>query len=245
MGHNKTSCKNPRVVPEPQPKKMDRPRLEPNLLNWLGTKRGSRAGGRAGGGRSRGGGRGSSGRGNRGGCRGSGEGVQTEYGEGTSEFSKCEPQHVVIPNVVSEKDESPDFHMDISITIDKLRKYYYTREEIMDCLGLSKAELQQIEVEELPITQVLGDEEMMNEEDGIDELGMGEVMVNDELMDGEREIPITQKLNQVRRRPIKRSKVNQVRRRKPSERITEIKLQKVVAVKNGKGMSSSNPLSIE
>nr|KAJ0209769.1 hypothetical protein LSAT_V11C400159690 [Lactuca sativa] len=165
--------------------------------------------------------------------------------------------------------------MDISITIDNLRKSYYTTEDIMDCLGLSEAKLQQIEglglseakvqpiedvdvamsqdvgiasqitVEELPITQVLGDEERMNKEDGIDEPGMGEVMMNDERMDGEREILITQQLNQVRRRPTKRSRVNQVRRRKPSERITDIKLQKVVAVKNGKGMSSSNPLSLE
>ncbi|CAI9271375.1 unnamed protein product [Lactuca saligna] len=128
-GHNKTSCKNPIVVPEPQPKKkMGRPRLEPNLLNWSGTKTGSkgggRAGGRVGGGRSRGGGRGSSGRGNRGGGRGSSEGVQTEYGEGTSEFPKCEPELVAIPNVESENDASPYFHNHMSLTIDNLRNLY-------------------------------------------------------------------------------------------------------------------------
>ncbi|CAI9299531.1 unnamed protein product [Lactuca saligna] len=161
------------------------------------TKKGSRSGGRVGGGRSRGGGRGSSGRGNRGGGRGSSEGVQTEYGEGTSEFPKCEPEVVVIPNVKSENvesenDASPDFHNHISLTTDNLRKSLYTTEEVMDCLGLSEAELEQIEglglseaevqqiedvdvamsqdvgiasqitVEELPTNQVLGDEEMMN-----------------------------------------------------------------------------------
>ncbi|CAI9303766.1 unnamed protein product [Lactuca saligna] len=208
-GHNKTSCKNPIVALEPQPKKkMDRPKLEPDLVNWSGTKTGSRGGGRAGGrvggGRSRGGGKGSSRRGNRGGGRGFSEGVQTKYGEGTSEFPKCEPEVVVIPNVESENDASPDFHNHISLTIDNLRKSLYTTEEIMDCLGLSEAELQQIDglglseaevqkiedvdvamsqdvgiasqiiVEELPTNQVLGDEERMNGEDGIDEPGMGE-----------------------------------------------------------------------
>nr|KAJ0218924.1 hypothetical protein LSAT_V11C300146390 [Lactuca sativa] len=103
----------------------------------------------------------------------------------------------------------------------------------------------QITVEQLPTTQALRDGERMNEEDDIDEPGMGEVTMNEERMDGEREIPFTQQLNQVRRSPIKRSKVNQVRRRKPPERITKIKLQKVVVFKNGKGMSSSNPLSLE
>ncbi|CAI9281539.1 unnamed protein product [Lactuca saligna] len=236
---------------------------------------GGRAGGRVGGGRSRGSGRGSSGRGNRGGVRGFSEGVQTEYGEGTSEFPKCEPELVAIPNVESENDASQDFHNHISLTIDNLRKSLYTTEEIMDCLGLSEAELQQIEglglseaevqqnedvdvamsqdvgiasqitVEELPTNQLLGDEERMNEEDSIDKPGMGEVMTNEERMDSEREIPITQQLNQVIRRTTKRSKVNQVRRRKPSERIIEIKLEKVVVVKNGKEMSSSNPLSLD
>nr|KAJ0198726.1 hypothetical protein LSAT_V11C600327810 [Lactuca sativa] len=209
-GHNKTSCKNPTVVPEPQPKKkMGRPRLEPDLVNWSGTKTGSRGGGRAGGrvggGRSRGGGRGSSGRGNRGGAipNVESEGVQTEYGKGTSEFPKCEPEDVAIPNVESENDASPDLQ-EISLTIDNLRKSLYTTEEIMDCLGLTEAELQEIEglgvseaevqqiedvdvamsqdvgiasqitVEELPTNHVLGDEERMNGEDGIDEPGMGE-----------------------------------------------------------------------
>ncbi|KAL7600142.1 hypothetical protein Lser_V15G22071 [Lactuca serriola] len=216
-GHNKTSCKNPTVVPEPQPKKkMGRPRLEPDLVNWSGTKTGSRGGGRAGGraggrvggGRSRGGGRGSSGRGNRGGAipNVESEGVQTEYGKGTSEFPKCEPEDVAIPNVESENDASPDLQ-EISLTIDNLRKSLYTTEEIMDCLGLTEAELQEIEglgvseaevqqiedvdvamsqdvgiasqitVEELPTNHVLGDEERMNGEDGIDEPGMGEIPV--------------------------------------------------------------------
>ena len=55
---------------------------------------------------------------------------------------------------MSEKDESPDFHMDISITIDNLRKSYYTAEEIMDYLGISEAELQQIEGLGLSETEV-------------------------------------------------------------------------------------------
>nr|KAJ0221643.1 hypothetical protein LSAT_V11C200070650 [Lactuca sativa] len=119
------------------------------------------------------------------------------------------PEVVAIPNVESENvesenDASPDFQNHISLTIDNLRKSLYTTEEIMDCLGLSEDELQQIEglglseaevqqiedvdvamsqdvriasqltVEELPTNQVLGDEERMNGEDGIDESGMGE-----------------------------------------------------------------------
>ncbi|CAI9295736.1 unnamed protein product [Lactuca saligna] len=123
------SVKRRRHVSENQ----DKPRLEPDLLNWLGTKRGIKGDGRAGGGRSRGGGRGSS------------KGVQIEYEEGTYELPKCEPEHVTIQNVESENDASPDFHNHISITIDNLRKSLYTTEQIMDYLGLSEAELQQIE----------------------------------------------------------------------------------------------------
>ena len=34
-GHNKVSCKNPTVIPEPQPKKkMGRPRVEPDIYHW-------------------------------------------------------------------------------------------------------------------------------------------------------------------------------------------------------------------
>ncbi|CAI9271552.1 unnamed protein product [Lactuca saligna] len=158
-------------------KKKGMPRLEPDLLNWSRTKRGSRGGRRDGGGRSKGGGR--------------------------------------------------------DLVKESKMKSLYTTEEIMDCLGLSEAELQQIkglglseekvqQIEDvdvvisqdvgisiqITIDQALGDEEMMNEEDGIDEPGMSEVMRTEERMDGEREIPITQQSNQLRRRPTKRSKVN-------------------------------------
>ncbi|CAI9299450.1 unnamed protein product [Lactuca saligna] len=34
-GHNKVSCKNLKVIPEPKPKKkMGRPKLDPNLIHW-------------------------------------------------------------------------------------------------------------------------------------------------------------------------------------------------------------------
>nr|KAJ0210021.1 hypothetical protein LSAT_V11C400214720 [Lactuca sativa] len=162
-GHNKTSCKNPIVVPEPQPKKkIGRPRLEPDLLNWSGTKTGSRGGGRSGGrvggGRSRG---------------VVGDLVEeaievvawdlvkeSKHGEGTSEFPKCEPELVDIPNIESENDASPNFHNHISLTIDNLRKSLYTIEEIMDCLGLSlglsEAEVQQIEDVDVSMSQDVG-----------------------------------------------------------------------------------------
>ncbi|CAI9290681.1 unnamed protein product [Lactuca saligna] len=179
---------------------MGRPRLELELLNCSGTKRVSGGGGRgkgyggrgsSGRGRNRGGGRGSGGRGfsekgNRGGDRGSGEGAQIEHCEGTSEFPKCWPKNVVIPNVESENDVSPYVHNDIRISIYNLMESKYTIEEIMDVLGISEAKIEQFEdvdvnmsqvvgiaiqitIKELPITQALGDEERMNEEDGIDE----------------------------------------------------------------------------
>ncbi|KAI3720870.1 hypothetical protein L2E82_31868 [Cichorium intybus] len=57
-GHNKLSCKNPKVIPDPKPKKkMGRPRLDPDLNHWTKSGKGLKRGGRA----TRGGGRGNRG----------------------------------------------------------------------------------------------------------------------------------------------------------------------------------------
>ncbi|CAI9294403.1 unnamed protein product [Lactuca saligna] len=49
-GHNKKTCKNPHVEPDPKPnKKIGRPRLDPSLTQWTRHSRGGRRGNRGGG----------------------------------------------------------------------------------------------------------------------------------------------------------------------------------------------------
>nr|KAJ0199903.1 hypothetical protein LSAT_V11C600319840 [Lactuca sativa] len=145
-GHNKASCKNPKVVPEPKPKKkMGRPKLDPDLTNWTRSRRGDRGRGTGSNRRGkRGGGRGSGGRGNRG--RGN-----TKFGEGTSNLDE---ENVVTPTVESDNEEARDvespevddeIRVDVKSDIDFIRQSNYTTQEILDCLGINEEELYEFE----------------------------------------------------------------------------------------------------
>lgn len=132
-GHNKTSCKNPKVVPEPQPKKkMGRPRLEPDLLNWSGTRRGGRGGVRGAG---RGGGRGKRGA--------TSEAKANEKATDTGATSEAKGDGLTEDDTVTD---------DIQGVIKDMRESHYTSEEIMDCLGLTEDEYNQFAgIKEVPV----------------------------------------------------------------------------------------------
>nr|KAJ0205778.1 hypothetical protein LSAT_V11C500284100 [Lactuca sativa] len=332
-GHNKASCKNPKVVPTPKPKnKMGRPKLDPDLTNWTGSRRGDRGGniesGRRG---KRGGGRGSGGRG-----RGN-----TKFGEGTSNLDE---ENVVTPTVESDNEEARDvespevddeIRVDVKSDINFMRQSNYTTQDILDCLGINEEELYECEglkhvpVElnisqgfefpsQLTIETLTGNEEGMEQEgleimnqdgmdpegiveedigiEGIDEEGMEQEGMDQEGMnqdgmgaqgldqEGFNENDIGEEgmeqegmdqdgMNQdgMGAQGLDQEGINEngigeegmeqegmdqeglvvedmgrrpkLRKRKTSERITKIQLKKLVVVKNGKGMSSSNPLS--
>ena len=81
MGHNRVSCKNPQVIPDPKPKKkMGRPKLNPELNHWRRGTRGPKRGGQRGGGQRGGGQRGGGQR--SGGQRSAGQSSAAESGGG-------------------------------------------------------------------------------------------------------------------------------------------------------------------
>ncbi|KAL7592288.1 ATP-dependent RNA helicase DBP2-like [Lactuca sativa] len=146
MGHNRTSCKNPKDVPEPKPKKkIGRPKLDLDLANLIGCRRGDRGGrGNRGGGRGSGrrgnrcGGRGSGGRGKRGGVMGCGGRVNKNFGEGTSKFPNIESENEVTPTV---DNEAFGFHS--QITVDIGSEGQPPGVEVMDQEGMGEEDMDQ------------------------------------------------------------------------------------------------------
>ena len=124
---------------------MGRPKLDPDLTNWTGSRRGDRGGGTRSGRRGkRGGGRGSGGRGNRG-------RVNTKFGEGTSNLDE---ENVVNPTIENDNEEARDVESpevddeirgDVKSDIDFMRQSNYTAQEILDCLGINEEELYEFE----------------------------------------------------------------------------------------------------
>ncbi|CAI9280085.1 unnamed protein product [Lactuca saligna] len=194
-GHNKASCKNPKVVPEPKPKKkIGRPKLDPDLTNWIGSRRGDRGGGTGYGRRGkRGGGRGSGGRGK----RGSGN---TKFGEVTSNLDE---ENVVTPTVESDNEEAKDMEslevddeirVDVKSDIDFMRQSNYTTQEILECLGINEEELYEFEgLKHVPVdlnisqgfefpSQLTVETLTENEEEGMDEEGMEQEGMNQDGM---------------------------------------------------------------
>ncbi|CAI9298269.1 unnamed protein product [Lactuca saligna] len=218
-GHNKASCKNPKVTPEPKPKqKMGRPRLDPNISHW--TRGGVRGGVRG----SRGGARGS--RGGRGGNRGgavgnTGGGVAEVEGGGVAEV---------------EDDTIPEKYLvHLWKAMQDLKLSRYSTEEIKKSLSLTDSHMKQLNDYNDTIEQVLP---MSMEE---------EYPPQTETQDGDEEnIPETQPeseeeeegINDTHELPVH---LRIVKKRRPSERIVKTKLKKMGCV----GTSSNSPLELD
>nr|KAJ0213277.1 hypothetical protein LSAT_V11C400223860 [Lactuca sativa] len=186
-GHNKASCKNLKVVPEPKTKKKKgRPKLDPDLTNWTGSRKGDRDGGTRSDRRGKiGGSRGSGGRGKRG--RGN-----TKFGEGTSNLDE---ENVATPIVESDNEEARDveslevddeIRVDVKSDIDFMRQSNYTTQEILDCLGINEEELYEFEgLKHVPVdlnisqgfefpSQLTIETLTENEEEGMEQEGMNQ-----------------------------------------------------------------------
>ncbi|KAL4587600.1 hypothetical protein LXL04_000472 [Taraxacum kok-saghyz] len=269
-GHNARSCKNPKVVPQPKPKgKMGRPRLDPNLNHWTRGGRGPKRGGRG----MRG--RGEKGESNRGeSSRVQDDFTQgsvpyddfTQFLNENVDFKHdvqdAVPEHDVhdvqdVQDAVPEHDvhdvqvvqdavPEHDVHdvqdvqdegdgMDISDMdelinqIRSVRESGYTDEVIMNCVGISASQLKELDEivasqEKLMVdvaeSQSVPETQPLGHEEGIGET------VDESLPDSQ----VMKKL------PV---------RRKPSQRITKMKLKKHVVDKQGRGMSAEKPLALE
>lgn len=140
-GHNKASCKNPKVTPEPRPKKkMGRPRVDPDISHWI-----------------RGGGRGprGCGRGSRGGGRVSrGDGVAAkEKGKQVMEEMRGNMKMGVSEGSARIEEAAA---IDLQGTINDMKNSKYSDEEIRMALGITEEEMEEIfgDNEVVPETQV-------------------------------------------------------------------------------------------
>ncbi|KAL4578632.1 hypothetical protein LXL04_014759 [Taraxacum kok-saghyz] len=248
-GHNARSCKNPKVVPQPKPKgKMGRPRLDPNLNHWTRGGRGPKSGGRGMRGR---GGRGES-------NRGESSRVQdddfTQFLNENVDFKQDNiPQDVqdVVPEQDRDEGDDPEQDrdegdgpepdrdegdgMDISDmdelinAIRSFRESGYTDEVVMNCVGISASQLKELDEivasQEKLMVDVVESQSVPETQPLGHEEGIGET-VDEPLPDSQ----VMKKL------PV---------RRKPSQRITKIKLKTHVVDPQGKGMSAEKPLALD
>lgn len=166
-GHNKASCKNPKVTPEPKPKKkMGRPRLDPDISHWTrGGVRGSRGGARGSRG-GRGGNRGGAvgntgdvvanrgGRGSKRGGRGSkrgGRGSKTSVGIEGGGVAEVEGG-----GVENEDDTIPEKYLvHLWKAMQDLKLSGYSTEEIKKSLSLTDSHMKQLNDYNDTIEQVL------------------------------------------------------------------------------------------
>ncbi|CAI9268448.1 unnamed protein product [Lactuca saligna] len=135
-GHNKKTCKNPHVEPDPKPnKKIGRPRLDPSLTQWTRRGRWGRRGNRGGGRVPRGGG----------GFHSWFERSETlntvpSQKRVNEEYNS---EEMVDVDVMSDADGLDMADMDyITQQIKELRKSGYTDVDIIRCLGITKAHLE-------------------------------------------------------------------------------------------------------
>ncbi|KAL4592185.1 hypothetical protein LXL04_005172 [Taraxacum kok-saghyz] len=185
-GHNRASCKNEKVVPAAKPKKkIGRPRLEPDLLNWTG-RRGRRGRGGRSGSRGRGGGRGTRGRG--------GESVPNYTAESDDVSKYAEDEEVFEEeNEAANLDEDAEDDLgdeegyntttaeDIKRHIHDLKFSGYTDEEIMETLGLTEEEYNEhVGVKQVPVQL---DQDVGNHLDDTQEITVDEVGLDQEGLD--------------------------------------------------------------
>ncbi|KAL4559174.1 hypothetical protein LXL04_031308 [Taraxacum kok-saghyz] len=230
-GHNKVSCKNPTVIPEPQPKKrMGRPIVEPDIYHW------TRGGGRGGRGRrgSRGGGISGTGGGTGGGTSGGtggGIGGGTSGGTGGAGNGQgIEPQDL----------------KQLYIEVKYLVMSGYTNDEIKTCMGLTQEELDQVLNYQNNI-----DEEIIPMEDQVKEAATGlesQDATGLESQDADEvgpQVEVAMDLNNQADEvgPQVEHQVRAVpRTRKPSQRIINRKLAKKMG---GVGSSAANSLDLD
>ncbi|CAI9264825.1 unnamed protein product [Lactuca saligna] len=249
-GHNKASCKNPKVTPEPKPKKkMGRPRLDPDISHWTrggvrGGARGSRGGAmgsRGGRGGNRGGavgniggvvanrgGRGSKrgGRGSKRGGRGSRTSVRVEVGRGAEvEGDTVENEYDTIPE---------KYLVHLWKSMQDLKQSGYSIEEIKNSLSLTNSRMKQLNDYNDTIEQVLPmsmEEEyppQTETEDG------GEEIILETQPESEEE----EGINDTQELPVH---LRIVKRRRPSQRIVKNKLKKMGCV----GTYASSALELD
>nr|KAJ0204006.1 hypothetical protein LSAT_V11C500296020 [Lactuca sativa] len=185
---------------------MGRRKLDPDLTNLTGSRRGDRGGGtRSSRREKRGDGRGSGGRGKRGRWN-------TKFGEGNYNLDE---ENVVTPTVESDNEEERDvespevddeIRVDVKSDIDFMRQSNYTTQEILDCLGINEEELYEFEglkhvrvdlnisqgfefPSQLTVETLTENEEDLEQEgmdqEGIDEEGMDEEGMYQERIDEE------------------------------------------------------------
>ncbi|CAI9266817.1 unnamed protein product [Lactuca saligna] len=230
-GHNKASCKNPKVTPEPKPKKkMGRPRLDPDISHW--TRGGVRGGVRG----SRGGAMGSRGGrgGNRGGVVGNIGGVVANRG-GRGKLKVVEVLKLKVIQLKFEDDTILEKYLvHLWKSMQDLKQSGYSIEEIKNSLSLTDSRMKQLNDYNDTIEQVLP---MSMEE---------EYPPQTETQDGGEEIiPETQPeseeeegINDTQELPVH---LRIVKRRRPSQRIVKNKLKKMGCV----GTSASSALELD
>ncbi|CAI9296201.1 unnamed protein product [Lactuca saligna] len=159
-GHNKKTCKNPHVEPDPKPnKKIGRPRLDPSLTQWIRRGRGGTRGNRGGGRVPRGGG---------------GFHSWFERGETSNTVppqkrvnEEYNSEEMVDVDVMSDGDGLDMADMDyITQQITELRKSGYTDVDIMRCLGITKAHLEEFGYVAANVEGGLEGDGQGNEEEG-------------------------------------------------------------------------------
>ncbi|CAI9290677.1 unnamed protein product [Lactuca saligna] len=249
-GHNKASCKNTKVTPEPKPKKkMGRPRLDPDISHW--TRGGVRCGVRG----SRGGAMDSRGvrGGNRGGAVGNIGGVVANRGgkcskrggRGSNRGGRGSKTSVRVEGsggakvegdtVENEDDTIPEKYLvHLWKSVQDLKQSGYSIEEIKNSLSLTDSRMKQLNDYNENIEQVLPmsmEEEYPPQTETQDG---GEEIIPERQPESEEEEGIndTQELL---------VHLRIVKRRRPSQRIVKNKLKKMGCV----GTSASSALELD
>ncbi|CAI9289711.1 unnamed protein product [Lactuca saligna] len=263
MGDNKVSCKNPSFKPTPKPKKkIGRPRLNPELINCTRLGRGGGRGGRRGG---RSGGRGYTSVYEEGESSGKKEPrIETQFVTQTT--PNVESQFITQTAPIVDSEHVPETH-ETDVKIDDegdgldmdgldqilhdfsyLRESKYSEAEILLCLNISQSQLKGFDAllhqskqaaKDVPFVREHVPETQEDNDENKEESDYEESQVdNDE--DGAEDDEEGVDDTQVR----VRTQVK-VRKRKPSERITENMLKKIVVDKKGIGMHLEKLLSLD
>ncbi|KAL4567626.1 hypothetical protein LXL04_023215 [Taraxacum kok-saghyz] len=255
MGHNRVSCKNPQVIPDPKPKKkMGRPKLNPELNHWSRGTRGPKRGGQRGGGQ-RSVGQRSAGQSSAAESGGGQTGWASWFERGqrnaTHEKAQAEyaanegPQSEVQENAVNERpqlevqDNQENDYMDEGDGMDisdmdeifggirSMREAHYTTTEILDCMGISQEQLNDFEsvIKQQQVEARANREADQARADR--EADQGKKKANIDAEQGKKKAKLP------------------VKRRKPSGRIINIKLATKVVDKDGKGMTADKALELD
>nr|KAJ0222699.1 hypothetical protein LSAT_V11C200087050 [Lactuca sativa] len=244
-GHNKASYKNPKVTPEPKPKKkMGRPRLDPDISHWtrcgVRGSRGSARGSRGGRGGNRGGAVGNTGdvvanrggRGSKRGGRGSkrgGRGSKTSVGIEGGGVAEVEGG-----GVENEDDTIPEKYLvHLWKAMQDLKLSGYSTEEIKKSLSLTDSHMKQLndynDTIEQALPMYMEYPPQTETQDGAEEIIPKTQPESEEEEEG---------INDTHKLPVH---LRIGKRRRPSERIVKTKLKKMGCV----GTSSNSALELD